>query len=129
MPNVPKLTKEQMFVILGAFAVVGILAALKVELTAFLAFAGLVLVGVGVIQQTSTKAEVTEVKANTNGTNTKLVAAVMVALAHTPASDADRILTMLTDAGVLPSQQPRELVTVPAVPAQRESVENVEFPA
>jgi hypothetical protein len=127
--NVPKLSKEQMFVILGAFAVVGILAWLKVELTAFLAFAGLILVGVGVIQQSNTKAEVAEVKTQTNGNNQRLIdalltdkarndAALLQALAYMPPEHAPRIAEWLASGAA-------QAAAERAVPAPRESAENV----
>lgn len=121
MPNVPKLSWTQAAVILGSFACVIVLAVLKVELTAFLAFAVAVLIGIGVVQNRETKTEVSEVRAQTNGTNTKLVAAAMIALAHTPSSDADRILALLTDAGVLPTAPPPALPA--GIPTQREPID------
>ena len=131
MPSVPKLSWGQVAVILGAFAMVGLLAWMKVELTAFLAFAGLVLVGVGVVQQSNTKDAVTEVKQQTNGNNQKLVdallsdrdqmrAAMLQALAYMPPEHAPKILEALSAIATPP---PRELVAAAVVPAQRESPE------
>lgn len=131
MPSVPKLSWTQVTVILGTFAVVGLLAWLKIEITAFLAFAGLVLVGVGVIQNNTTKDAVTEVKQQTNGNNQKLVdalladrdqmrAAMLQALAYMPPEHAPKILDALSAIATPP---PRELVAAAVVPAQRESPE------
>lgn len=132
MPTVPKLSWGQVSVILGAFAMVGILAWMKVELTAFLAFAGLVLVGVGVVQNNTTKDAVTEVKAQTNGNNQRLVdalladrdqmrAAMLQALAYMPPEHAPKILEALE---AIAKPPPRELVAA-VVPAPRESPEYV----
>lgn len=134
MPSVPKLSWGQVAVILGAFAVVGLLAALKVELTAFLAFAGLVLVGVGVVQQNNTKDAVTEVKQQTNGNNQKLVdalladrdqmrAAMLQALAYMPPEHAPKVIEALQAIAVPP---PRELVSAAVIPAPREPIEAVD---
>ena len=133
MPNVPKLSWTQVTVILGTFAVVGLLAWLKIELTAFLAFAGLVLVGVGVVQNNTTKEAVTEVKQQTNGNNQKLVdalladrdqmrAAMLQALAYMPPEHAPKILEALESIAKPP---PRELVAAAVVPAQRDSPESL----
>lgn len=131
MPTMPKLSREQMFVILGAFAVVAVLAWLKVSLTEFLAFAALVLVGVGVVKQSATEAKVEEVKTQTNGNNTRLVdalladkarndAALLQALAYMPPEHAPRMAEWLA-ASALASQAERAA----PVPVPRESPENV----
>lgn len=110
MPTMPKLTTQQTVVILGAFAVVGILAWLKVDLTAFLAFAAVVLAGAGVVTSVTTKndlkGDVQVVKEQTNGTNTRLTdalladraakdRALMLALAHVPPEHAPKIIEAL----------------------------------
>jgi hypothetical protein len=131
MPNVPKLSWTQVAVVLGTFAVVGLLAWMKIELTAFLSFAALVLVGVGVMQTNTTKDAVTEVKQQTNGNNQKLVdalladrdqmrAAMLQALAYMPPEHAPKILDALESIAKPP---PRELVAAAVVPAQRDSPE------
>lgn len=131
MANVPKLSWTQVAVVLGTFAVVGLLAWLKIDLAAFLSFAALVLVGVGVMQNNTTKDAVTEVKQQTNGNNQKLVdalladrdqmrAAMLQALAYMPPEHAPKILDALSAIATPP---PRELVAV--VPAPRESPETL----
>lgn len=131
MPSVPKLSWGQVSVILGAFAMVGVLAWLKIDLTAVLAFVGLVLVGAGVIQQSSTKDAVTEVKQQTNGNNQRLIdalladrdqmrAAMLQALAYMPPEHAPKILEALAPIATPP---PRELVSAAIVPAQREPLD------
>lgn len=125
MPAMPKLSTQQAVVILGAFAVVAILALLKADATVFIGFAGLVLVGAGVVHQAGTKDEVKEVKTQVNGNNQRLVTALMVALAHTPADKAPEVLAMLQAGGALPAPprephipSPREPVDVEAVPVE-----------
>lgn len=117
MPNMPKVSREQMWIILGVLVIVGVLAALKVELTPFFGFAGLILIGIGVVHQTNTKSEVAEVKTQVNGNNQRLVSAVMVALAHTPADKAPEVLAQLGLSGALPGGAP------PAIPSPREPVD------
>lgn len=132
MANVPKLSWTQVAVVLGTFAVVGLLAWLKIDLAAFLSFAALVLVGVGVMQNNTTKDAVTEVKQQTNGNNQKLVdalladrdqmrAAMLQALAYMPPEHAPKILDALAAIATPP---PRELVAA-SVPAPRESPETL----
>lgn len=123
MPNMPKLSTQQMAVILGAFAVIALLAYLKVDATVFAGFAGLVLVGAGVVHQAGTKDEVKEVKTQVNGNNQRLVSALMVALAHTPADKAPEVLAMLQAGGALPTAPP------PSIPSPREPVDAEYVPA
>jgi hypothetical protein len=109
-----------MAVILGAFAVVAVLAYLKVEATVFIGFALAVLVGVGAVHQAGTKEDVKEVKQQVNGNNQRLVSAVMVALAHTPADKAPEVLAQLGLSGALPGGAP---LSAPSIPSPREPVE------
>lgn len=117
MPNMPKVSREQMWIVLGVLGVVGILAALKIDLTPFLLFAGTVLTGIGVLHVAGTKSDVTEVKTQVNGNNQRLVSAVMVALAHTPADKAPEVLAQLGLSGALPGGAP------PVIPSPREPVD------
>lgn len=124
MRGMPKLTTQQTLVILGAFATVGVLAFLKVELTTFLAFAAVVLAGAGVASSVTAKNEVQRdvqvVKEQTNGTNTRLVdalladravtqKALMLALAHVPPEHAGAIIDALQgDSGIWSVPAPRQ---------------------
>lgn len=132
MPNMPRISREQMWIVLGVLAVIAILAALKVELTAYFGFAGLLLVGIGVIHSTttgaSTKSDVAEVKTQVNGNNQRLVSAALIAMAYVPAERAAEILNQLGITGALPAAVPppgpvsipvpREPLDVEAIPIE-----------
>lgn len=106
MPNMPRVSTQQAAIVLGILAVIAVMAAMKVNLDGFIAFAVLLLGAIGLATQLNTKGEVQTVKEQTNGNNTRLVdalladraskdAALSIALAHLDPVYAPQVIAAL----------------------------------